>query len=162
MPMLAVLGLAVAAWLLPGAADDSGIVGTQAPDFSLQDLNGKEVSLKSLRGHTVVLHFWATYWASCYADMGRLDKLSREFKSQGVIVLGVNVGQMPSVVKEFVKKKGFTYPQLVGARGELILSYEATDAPTLVIVGKDGKIVNYLREERGEEGLRSALKAALE
>jgi peroxiredoxin len=94
--------------------------------------------------------------------MGRLDKLSREFKGQGVIVIGVNVGQMPSVVKEFVKKKGYTYPQLVGARGELILSYEATDAPTLVIIGKDGKIVNYLREERGEEGLRSALKAALQ
>jgi peroxiredoxin len=94
--------------------------------------------------------------------MGRLDKLSREFKSQGVVVLGVNVGQMPSVVKEFIKKKGFAYPQLVGARGELILSYDATDAPTLVIVGKDGKIVSYLREERGEEGLRSALKAALQ
>ena len=160
--MLGVLGLTVASLLLQPATDESGLVGKQAPDFSLQGLDGKEVSLKSLRGHTVVLHFWATYWASCYADMGRLDKLSREFKGQGVIVIGVNVGQMPSVVKEFVKKKGYTYPQLVGARGELILSYEATDAPTLVIVGKDGKIVNYLREERGEEGLRSALKAALE
>jgi len=114
--MLAVFGLAVAAWLLPGAADESGIVGTQAPEFSLQDLNGKEISLKALRGHTVVLHFWATYWASCYADMGRLDKLSREFKSQGVVVLAsmwADAERGQGVHQE----ERLRVPAVVGARG---------------------------------------------
>ncbi len=160
--MFALFGLVVAACLLPPAAGQPSLVGEQAPDFSLQGLDGKEVSLKSLRGHTVVLHFWATYWESCYADMGHLDKLYREFKNQGVIVFGVNVGQLPRVVRDFIKKRGYTYPQLVNARGELILSYQATDAPTVVIIGKDGKIVSYLAEEQGEEGLRSALKKALQ
>lgn len=90
--MFALFGLVVAARLLPPTADQPGLVGAQAPAFSLQGLDGKKVSLKSLRGHTVVLHFWATYWESCYADMGHLDKLHREFKNRGVIVFGVNVG----------------------------------------------------------------------
>jgi len=160
--MLALFGLVVAASLLPPAAGQSSLVGEPAPDFSLQGLDGKEVSLKSLRGHIVVLHFWATYWESCYADMGHLDKLHREFKSQGVVVFGVNVGQLPRVVRDFTRKRGYTYPQLVNARGELVLSYQATDAPRVVIIGKDGKIVNHLAEEQGEEGLRSALKKAMQ
>ena len=159
--MSALLGLLVATSLFSARAQEAGLVGAQAPEFSLQALDGKTVSLKSLRGHTVVLHFWATYWESCYADMGHLDKLSREFKSQGVVVLGVNVGQLPRVVREFVKKRGYTYPQLVNARGELILSYQATDVPTVVIIDKDGRIVDHLTEEQGAESLRSALKKAL-
>jgi peroxiredoxin len=160
--MFPLFGLVVAASLLLPAANQSNLVGEQAPDFSLQGLDGKEVSLKSLRGRIVVLHFWATYWESCYADMGHLDKLHREFKNQGVVVFGINVGQLPRVVREFMRKRGYTYPQLVNARGELILSYQATDAPRVVIIGKDGKIANQLVEEQGEEGLRSALRKAMQ
>ena len=160
--MFGLMGLVLAAsWFSPAAAQPD-LVGAEAPAFTLQGLDGKEVSLKSLRGHIVVLHFWATYWESCYADMGHLEKLYREFKSQGVVILGVNVGQLARVVRDFVKKKGYTYPQLVNARGELILSYQATDAPRVVIIGKDGKIVNHLAEEQGTEGLRSALKKAMQ
>ncbi|MCL4395497.1 MAG: TlpA family protein disulfide reductase, partial [Chloroflexi bacterium] len=96
------------------------------------------------------------------ADMGYLDKLYREFKDRGVMVYGVNVGQLPRLVREFVRKRGYTYPQLVNARGELILSYEATDAPTVVIIGKDGKVVIHLREEQSEDDLRAALKKAMQ
>jgi peroxiredoxin len=127
----------------------------------LRSLDGKEVSLKSLRGRIVVLHFWATYWESCYADMAHLEKLYREFKNQGLVILGINVGQLSRVVGGFIRKRGYTYPQLVNARGELILSYQATDAPTVVIINKNGQIVSHLREELGDEALRSALKKAM-
>lgn len=160
--MVALFGLVFAASLLPPAVDELSLVGEQAPDFSLQGLDGTEVSLKSLRGHVVVLHFWATYWESCYADMGHLDQLHREFKNQGVVVLGVNVGQLPRVVRQFIKKRGYTYPQLINARGELILKYQATDAPTVVIIGKDGRIVSHLQEEQGEKNLRSTLKTMMQ
>src|SRR5512134_1512218 len=162
MRTLPLIGLVVAASWRPPAAGQQDLVGEPAPDFSLQGLDGKEVSLKSLRGRIVVLHFWATYWESCYDDMGHLDKLYREFKNQGVSIFGVNVGQLPRVVREFVRKRGYTYPQLVNARGELILSYQATDAPRVVIIGKDGKIAIHLAEEQGAEGLRSALRKVMQ
>jgi len=162
MRMLPLFGLAMTASLSPPAAAQPDLVGEQAPDFTLQVLDGKEVSLKSLRGHIVVLHFWATYWESCYRDMGHLDKMYREIKNQGVYVFGVNVGQLPRVVREFVRKRGYTYPQLVNARGELILSYQATDAPRLVIIGKDGRIAVHLADEQGAESLRAALQKAMQ
>ncbi len=155
--MIWIAELAMAASLM-----QQGLTGETAPDFSLQDLNDRQVSLKALRGRVVVLHFWATYWPECYADMTELERLSRELKGRGVAVLGINVGQLPRLVREFVRKKALTYPQLVNARGELVLAYQATDAPTLVVVGKDGKVVEYLHEAQGEERLKAALAKALE
>jgi peroxiredoxin len=117
--MLAVLGILLAvSFFLPVAAQSS-LVGTEASDFTLRDLDGKEVSLKSLRGHVVVLHFWATYWESCYADMAYLDRVHRELKYQTLTILGINVGQLPRVIRGFIRKRGYTYPQLVNARGEV-------------------------------------------
>ncbi len=160
--MLALWRTMMAASLVSLAAGHPDLVGTEAPDFTLTTLDGKEVSLKAQRGHIVVLHFWATYWESCAAGMGNLDKLYREFKLKGVAFYGVNVGQLPRVVRDFVKTRGFAYPQLINARGELILKFEATDAPTVVIIGRDGKINSYMQDELREENLRSALKATME
>jgi peroxiredoxin len=162
MAMFRLPCLVLAASLLAPAADQPNLVGAQAPDFSLEGLDGKQVALKSLRGHTVVLYFWATYWESCGAVMGHLEKLNREFKNQDVVLLGINVGQLARVVRAFIKQRGYTFLQLVNARGELILSYQATDAPTVVIIAKDGKIVSHLSEEQDEEVLRSALKKAMQ
>lgn len=155
-----------------GAADGEAIptspglavkVGDAAPDFALTDLDGKEVTLASLKGKVVLLDFWATWCGPCVAAMPTMQKLHDEFKSKGVVVLGVNTWeQKPQAAKDFIAKKKFTYGCLLKG-DELATAYGIGGIPTLVVIGKDGRIAEIevgLADPSGA-GLRKALDAAL-
>lgn len=65
-------------------------VGTQAPDFTLFDLENKPVRLSALKGKAVLLDFWATWCPPCREALPNVELLNREFKEKGLIVLGVD------------------------------------------------------------------------
>ena len=71
------------ALLLGGAAT----AGEPAPDFSLRDINGKEVSLSSQKGKVVLVNFWATWCGPCKLEMPHLDKMDRELEAKGFEVI---------------------------------------------------------------------------
>src|SRR5690606_32548559 len=64
-------------------------VGKLAPDFTLADLEGKEVSLSDFRGKYVLINFWATWCQYCDLEMPDLDRLYKE--NEDLVVLAVNV-----------------------------------------------------------------------
>ncbi|MBI5777245.1 MAG: redoxin domain-containing protein, partial [Nitrospirae bacterium] len=61
-------------------------VGKVAPDFSLVDLNDKEVRLSDLRGKVVFLNFWATWCKPCKEEMPSMEVLHRNFEKDGLVV----------------------------------------------------------------------------
>src|SRR4249919_2177737 len=61
-----------------------------APDFTLVNPGGKKVALKDFRGKVVFLNFWATWCESCRDEMPSMEKLYREFKGQGLEIVGVD------------------------------------------------------------------------
>jgi thiol-disulfide isomerase/thioredoxin len=138
-------------------------VGDPAPDFKLTDLDGKEVTLASLKGKVVLLDFWATWCGPCVAAMPTMQKLHDEYQSKGVVVLGVNTWeQMPQAAKDYIAKKNYTYGCLLKG-DELAEAYGVPGIPTLVVIGKDGKVVEIevgLADPSGA-GLRKVLDAAL-
>ncbi len=138
-------------------------VGDAAPDFKLTDLAGKEVTLASLKGKVVLLDFWATWCGPCKAAMPTIQKISEDYKGKDVVVLGVNTWeQKADAAKEYLAKKKFTYGCLLKG-DELAKTYGVTGIPTLVIIGKDGKLASTevgLSDESGAV-LRKAIDAAL-
>jgi len=79
-----------------------GLVGSPAPDFTVQDADRK-VSLHDLRGKVVVLNFWATWCPPCVEEMPSLVKLQSDFKDR-VVVLAVSVDEDERSYHTFLKK----------------------------------------------------------
>ena len=137
--------------------------GDAAPDFALKDLAGTEVSLASLKGKVIVLDFWATWCGPCKAAMPVIQKLHDEYASKGVAVLGVNTWeQNQKAVRDYIASKKYTYPCLLDG-DKLAEAYGVPGIPTLVVIGKDGKValVEVGLSDATGGGLRKAIDAAL-
>ena len=116
-----------------------------APDFTLQSLDGKTVTLSEYLGRDVVLiDFWATYCDPCLTAMPHLDELYQRLKPQGFVVLGVSIDGPDSVaqVRSQVRKLGVTFPILLDQETRVVALYNPkTSAPYSVLIGRDGRVL---------------------
>ncbi len=148
---------------LPGtnrpASRASEMAGKQAEDFTLEDLKGQQVSLKSLRGKVVLLNFWASWCGPCRVEMPNLEKLHREFKDKDLVVLGINTEEAENA-RKFFKSSGFSFTTLLDEQQQVAASYHITAIPQVFIIGRDGKIVAHYIGARSEDELRAGLKQA--
>lgn len=116
-------------------------VGSEAPDFSLKDIDGKEISLSSLRGKPVVLNVWAPWCPPCRAEMPNLQAV---YKSQGSAasggfeLLAVATQSDLSNVTAFVKEFGVTFPVFMDAQNAVTDLYQVGPIPTSYFIDKDG------------------------
>ena len=137
--------------------------GDAAPDFKLMDTAGKEVTLASLKGKVVLLDFWATWCGPCKAAMPSIQKISEDYKGKDVVVLGVNTWERKEGAgKKYMDDKGYTYGCLLKG-DDLAKEYGISGIPTLVVIGKDGKLalIEVGFGPNGDKGLRGAIDAAL-
>lgn len=146
--VLVVLALALGFFLLPRATQSCGRgTGEIAPDFTAnivanrpQDLPDAPLSLSSLRGKVVVLDFWATWCGPCQAEMPVVNGIAERFRDQGVVVLGINTSDMRGVAEAFVKGRGIGFPIVYDEDNAIAHKFQVANIPTLIVVGKDGKI----------------------
>src|SRR4051812_21010658 len=79
-----------------------GLVGKPAPDFKLKGVDGKEVTLASLKGNVVVLDFWATWCGPCVAGFPKIDELAKKYAGKGVMVFGMNQKEDKDTIDNFL------------------------------------------------------------
>ena len=115
-------------------------VGHPAPDFTLYDLNGDQLTLSDLRGQVVVVNFWATWCMPCRVEMPEFEIVHNRWKGQGVAILGVNVFEEPSRVSGAAEDMGITFPVLLDGEGEVAQAYELLGYPTTYLIDRDGII----------------------
>ena len=82
------------------------LIEKPAPDFTLRDLKGNQVSLSDFRGQPVVLNFWATWCSPCRVEIPHLEALYTKYKDQGLVVIGMNTET------DYMKVKYFAEPQI--------------------------------------------------
>lgn len=141
----------------PGQVD---LTGKPAPTFELTALDGRPLSLASLRGRVVVLDFWATWCAPCVVEMPTLQRLHEEFGSQGVIIVGVN-NEAPSLARRFLQRHGVTFQTVTDPRGAVAKQYGVRGIPVGVIIDRDGQVRAHFPGLRDDKTWRVALAAVL-
>ena len=129
-----------------------------APDLTLKDLSGKEVSLKDFSGKVVLVNFWATWCDPCRTEIPWLIELQKKYSGQGFVVLGVSMDdEGQKVVQPFVEKERFdvsgqklamNYPILIGdsdAADKFLGGIGGiVGLPTSVLISRDGKRVKNM------------------
>lgn len=132
--------------------DSEMILNKEAPDFSLQSLDNKTVSLKDYLGKTLVLHIATTWCPFCNAEAPHLEKLYQNYKDRNVEVLIIDVKEPKElVVKQLKEKHNLSFPILLDPEGEVAASFAPPEVlPDLsrdevmlasnLIIDKEGKI----------------------
>ena len=115
-------------------------IGRLAPDFTLVDLEGNQVSLSDFRGKTVFVNFWASWCPPCRAEMPEIEAVYQEYKDRGVVVIGVDIRETEDVVRQFVEQGGYSWIFILDATGAVSNDYRITAIPTSFFIDKDGII----------------------
>lgn len=114
----------------------------KAPDFMLQDTEGKNVSLADYKGKIVLLDFWATWCAPCRKGIPDLVALQTEYKDD-LVVIGISLDQQTKKdVVPFMKEFNINYPVVYGD-GNIVANYgNIRSIPTSFVIDKEGNIVD--------------------
>lgn len=120
----------------------SKLVGSAAPDFTVTTIDGKKVSIKSLKGKVVVLNFWFTQCPPCREEMPTLNTFVDKYKdNKDVVFLAPEVVPATTVadVQKFLKRVPFAYQVALGGKDAAAL-YQVKVFPANFVIDKKGVV----------------------
>lgn len=141
---------AVTATLAPVASHDAATQGGACMadakpanlDFTMPDLDGKDVRLSSFKGKVILLNFWATWCGPCKAEIPGFVELQDEYGKDGLVIVGYSVDDDAPKAKAFADQFKMNYPVLLGLGRE-----DVQDAygpiwgiPASFIISRDGRV----------------------
>jgi len=130
--------------------------GRAAPALPTSVLVPPRVSLASLRGRPVVLNFWASWCGPCQKEATHLAILSHRLRGRAALV-GVDWNDAVSGARRFIRRYGWTFPNLRDADGTVGNDYHLPGLPTSFVLDASGHIRAELRGPQDERSLSRAL-----
>ena len=125
-----------------------------APDLTLKDLDGKDISLAQYKGKVVLVNFWATWCEPCQVEIPWLIEMQQKYSAKGFTILGVAMDEEGAkVVTPWVQKERFdvngtksqmNYPIVIGDDAAADKFGGLLGYPTSILVNRDGKIVKRI------------------
>lgn len=112
-----------------------------ARDFTLNDLEGNEVTLSDLRGKAVFLNFWASWCPPCKSEMPDIEQLYQETKDTDLVIVTINSGEGVTVAKRFMEKNNYTFMVLDDHKGVVSEMYRVMALPTSLFIDKNGSLI---------------------
>lgn len=129
-------------------------IGSSAPDFKAQTIQGQTLSLSEQRGKVVILEFWATWCGPCMPDIPHLKSLRSKYSEDELKIIGVSLDTDTEKLSSFIVKEEMDWAQIIQPNqydDEITSKYNVYIIPRSFIIGRDGKIVaKNLREEKLE------------
>jgi peroxiredoxin len=125
----------------PGARSSERIrPGQPAPDFTVELLDGPELSLSELRGQVVVVNFWAPWCEPCEEELPDFQRLWEGYQEQDVLFLGLAFEEDEADVREMMAELGITYPIALDVEDRISAAYGITGIPETFVVDAEGNV----------------------
>jgi thiol-disulfide isomerase/thioredoxin len=140
-----------------------GEIGSRLPDFSVKDLQGREISSADLRGRVVLIDFWATWCQPCKKEMPGYQRLLDRYGSRGFAVVGFKFNTMPDMEDPvlFAKKIGVRYPLGIAADALKQKFGGIEGLPTTMLYDRQGllrkKVIGFEYTDAFEADLKALL-----
>ena len=142
-----------------------------APELTLRDLEGKDLSLSEYKGKVVLVNFWATWCEPCQVEIPWLIEMQQKYAAQGFTVLGIAMDEEgASVVTPWVQKERFdvngtkslmNYPIVIGNDAAADKFGGLLGYPTSVLITRDGKIVKRITGIISYEEISKSIESQL-
>jgi cytochrome c biogenesis protein CcmG/thiol:disulfide interchange protein DsbE len=117
-------------------------IGGPAPAFSLKRVDDSgTLALASLRGKPVVLNFWASWCGPCKGEAKMLETAWRQYKSKGVVFVGVDYHDVTGDARRFLERHGITYPTVQDGSGAIADRYGVSAVPETYFIDRRGRLV---------------------
>ena len=109
-----------------------------AEDFTLGLAGGGSFRLGEQRGQVVLINFWATWCPPCREEMPALERLYRQHKEQGLVLVAISIDSDPAVVSPYVKASKLTFPIALDPKAEVANKYGVRALPSSFVVDGQG------------------------
>lgn len=138
-------------------------MGEKPPRIDLPDRVGAAVDLDQLVGQVVVVDFWASWCRPCKDEMPALQRLHEKYRSEGLVVIGINIDRSERKMNRFLKEVPVSFRIVHDRELEVANRYAPPRMPSSYFIGRDGKLV-YIHEgfrPKDAESLERKVRALL-
>lgn len=139
------------------AASDSS--SSEAPDVTLNLVDGTQKQLSESRGHVVILSFWATWCPYCIEEMPDIQKITEDY--EGVEAILVNCGEDAQTVEDFMAENSYDFTWALDEDYAVQSAYPTSGIPYTLVIDAEGNVVQAFSGSKAN-GMYNDFAAAVE
>ncbi len=135
----------------------------QAPELTFNTIEGKKITMSSLKGQIVLVNFWATDCPGCIAEMPKLVETYNTYHAKGLEIIAVAMPTDPiSQVQNYAQKNKLPFPVVHDGDGEITTHFDDVRlTPTTFMIDQKGHLMGKIIGEMDFTALRSQLDKSL-
>ena len=132
--------------------EEAPVVGAVAPDFTLTNLAGENVSLSQFRGRPVMVNFWATWCVPCRQEMPAFQQAFQQHQAEDLVIVAINLEEDATLVEPFVDEFGLSFEILYDSDGAINKLYLVNGLPRTVFIDRQG-VIQHIQVGEVQEAL---------
>lgn len=137
-------------------------IGDVPPSITVIDLKGDPVTLPAyFQGKVAVLHFWASWCATCRTEMMALESMCQSYGKKGLVPCSIAVGEGQAAVKAYIKDMKISYPLFLDPGSSAVKRFGVSGVPTYYVLNRQGSLSLKILGEAQKDGLDKFVRTLL-